>query len=227
MRSTRALHGPPVRSSPGSIPMTSTSPGAVAQMVSVFQAHPDVQWLYGNCRRFDERTGSLSELPSTPFSFPDALCGSSPICQPSAFMRRSLLDRVGWLDESFTLALDYDLWLRAYRHARPMFVADTFAIVIDHPRTKSQQLHGEFVFESTKAIGRFFAGPSVPAEAAPFRRRAMAHLYAECAASAILTRKSFRQAIPWFARAVASDPHMLLETPLIARQLVRRAVTRG
>lgn len=201
-------------------------PRAVNRAVSWFAAHPDAGWLYGNCQLLDEATGERSDLPSKSFEFPDALRGASPICQPSVFMRRSLLDQIGLLDESLTFVLDYDLWLRACQHSRALHVPDEFAVVIDHPRAKSRHSYGEFVFESTRVVERFYASPAVPPEAAPFRRRALAHLYAESAASAILTRKSVPQAVVWLLRAVACDPRTLFEVPTMLRKLVQWGMQR-
>jgi glycosyltransferase involved in cell wall biosynthesis len=193
--------------------------GAVARVVSEFEADPTLQWVYGDCIRITEPSGVSSPCPSEPFEYQTALRGYSPICQPSAFFRRSLLDQTGPLDETFKLALDYDLWLRAIKHTRPRYLAGTvLAVVADHAEAKSRRQLGEVVFESTRAIERFFTGTGVPPEVMARQRSVLGHLYLECAAAAVLWRKSLLQAIRWFVRAAAQDPRVLAELPALLGQ---------
>jgi glycosyltransferase involved in cell wall biosynthesis len=193
--------------------------GAVARVVSEFEADPTLQWVYGDCIRITEPSGVSSPCPSEPFEYQTALRGYSPICQPSAFFRRSLLDQTGPLDETFKLALDYDLWLRAIKHTRPRYLAGTvLAVVADHAEAKSRRQLGEVVFESTRAIERFFTGPDIPREVVASRRSVMRHLYLECAAAAVLWHRSFIQGTRWFLRAVAEDPRVLARVPVLLGQ---------
>jgi GT2 family glycosyltransferase len=196
------------------------APGALARMASEFESDDALEWIYGDCLRLSSPGGALAPCPSEPFRFPAALRGYSPICQPGAFVRRSLLDKTGGLDETFRLAMDYDLWLRAIKHARPLHLAGTpLAVVTEHPAAKSRYQHGEFVFESTRVIERFYAGPDVPAEAVPLRDAVLGHLYLECAAAAVLWRKSLAQAVPWFLRGLARDPRLLARVPRVLSDL--------
>ncbi len=196
-------------------------PGVLARVVAEFEADPALQWVYGDYLVRTEPLGTLTSAASEPFVFPDALLrGYSPICQPTAFIRRSLLEQVGGIDESFSLAMDYDLWLRAIEHARPRYLAGTpLAVVTDHAETKSRRQLGEVVFESTRAIERFYASPRVPSDAAAGKRSVLAHMYFQCAAAAVLWRKSVAQAIPWFLRAAVQDPRVLLRIPRILSDL--------
>jgi glycosyltransferase involved in cell wall biosynthesis len=196
-------------------------PGAVARVVAEFEGNPSLEWVYGDYLMLTEPTGALTPAASVPFTFPSALLrGYSPICQPTAFIRRSLLERVGGVDERFSLAMDYDLWLRAIEHARPRYLARIpLAVVTDHAETKSRQQLGEVVFESTRAIERFYASPNVPREALAGKRSVLGHMYFQSAAAAVLWRKSVAQAIPWFVRAAVQDPQVLLRIPGVVSDL--------
>jgi glycosyltransferase involved in cell wall biosynthesis len=197
-------------------------PGAVARVVSEFESDASLEWVYGDCLLLGEPGGPLAPCLSLPFQFQTALRGASPICQPSAFFRRSLLDKTGPLDESFNLALDYDLWLRAITHTRPRHLAGVpLAVVTDHPDAKSRRQLGEVVFEATRAVERFFAGENLPEEVRRRKRPALAHLYFESAAASVLWRKSLTQAAPLFLRAVAWDPRMLARIPRMVSDLAR------
>jgi hypothetical protein len=121
---------------------------------------------------------------------------------------------VGRIDERFSLAVVYDLWLRAIECARPRYLAGAqLAVVTDHAQTKSRRQLREVVFESTRAIERFYASPNLPRDAAVGRRSVLAHTHFQCAAAAVLWRKAIALAIPWFLRAALRDPRMLLGIP--------------
>jgi Glycosyl transferase family 2 len=205
------------------------TPGALRKVVAAFASDAGVSWVYGDCLLVAEPDGVLGPCPAQPFRLDTALGGRSPIWQPASFVRRSLLDRTGPLDESLGLALDYDLWLRAWRHARPLYLAgETLAVIADHADSKTRRGHGKVVFEATRAVERFFARADLPDEAARLRNPTLAHLYLECAAAAVLVGRSPRQALPWFVRAVALEPRVLLEAPRlgwhVARWLARSQV---
>jgi hypothetical protein len=195
-------------------------PGAIARAVAAFDANPSVDLLYGDCLWLDPASGALRACPAQPYSFDTALRGRSPIWQPGAFFRRTLLERVGPLDESFRYALDFDLWLRACTLTQPFYIGGPpIAVITDHPDTKSRRDRGEVVFESTRAVERFLASSSIP-EARRVEREALAHLYVECAASAVLTHGSPLEALPWFARAVRRDPRVLAQLPSLTTKII-------
>jgi glycosyltransferase involved in cell wall biosynthesis len=200
-------------------------PGALARVVAEFEADRSLQWLYGDYLVRTEPLGTLTPAHSEPFTLPAALLrGYSPICQPTAFVSRELLERVGGIDESFSLAMDYDFWLRAIEHARPRYLPGTpLAVVTDHAETKSRRQLGEVVFESTRAIERFYVSPNVPHDAAVGRRPVLAQMYFMNAAAAVLWRKSLIQALGWFVRAAAKDPRMLLRIPRLLCDLAQFA----
>jgi glycosyltransferase involved in cell wall biosynthesis len=195
------------------------TPGAVARAVAHYIAEADLDWLYGDCLLVHHPEGTLEPCPSRSFDFASALDGDCPISQPSVFLRRSLLDRIGLLDESFAYAMDYDLWLRASKVARPTYVAGApVAVINDHDLTKSRSRRGEVVFESTRAVERFFDAGGAPVAALAVKRQALGRLYFECAAASVLSRKSLVSAVPWYLRSIAYDARNLRMAPSIAWQ---------
>jgi hypothetical protein len=85
--------------------------GAIASAVKQFDAHPDWDVLYGNAYHIDENDRVLGECPTAPYDF-DRLLQSCCICQPATFWRRSIMERVGLLDDTLHFAMDYEYWLR-------------------------------------------------------------------------------------------------------------------
>jgi hypothetical protein len=106
-------------------------------------------------------------------------------------------------------------------HARPRYLAGTqLAVVTDHADAKSRRQLGEVVFESTRAIERFYASLNVPRDAVVGRRSVLAHMYFQSAAAAVLWRKSPSQAVGWFLLAVKQDLRMLLRVTRMVVDLV-------
>ena len=71
------------------------------------------------------------------------------VAQPTAFWRRSLVERIGQFDESFRLIADCDYWLRAASvGAQISHVDEILAIQVDHPgtlrATLTEELDKEF-----------------------------------------------------------------------------------
>jgi len=96
-------------------------PGAVERAVDALARDPDAGAVYGEAYHVDERGEVLDRYPSEPFSMA-RLEETCFICQPTVFLRRELVERVGYLDEDLCYSLDYDLWIRAARVARFAFV---------------------------------------------------------------------------------------------------------
>lgn len=67
--------------------------------------------------------------------------------QPSIFWRRELMQKVGWLDESMHLIMDYDYWCRMARHRRFVNVDAVLSYCHRHPAAKTaddfQEYHRE------------------------------------------------------------------------------------
>jgi len=82
----------------------------VADVIAAFEAHPDVDVIYGHLAQVAQ-DGTIIWLNWAP-RFSRRLLGIvNFIGQPVAFVRRSTLDEP-MLDETYHFAMDYELWLR-------------------------------------------------------------------------------------------------------------------
>jgi glycosyltransferase involved in cell wall biosynthesis len=114
-------------------------PGAVERAVSELSAHPEAGAVYGEGYHVDEAGRVLRRYPTEPFDL-GRLAETCFICQPTVFLRREVVERVGYLDEALQFCMDYDLWIRVGR-------VTTFAQVSDF--LASTRLHAD-----TKTLGR-------------------------------------------------------------------------
>ena len=111
-------------------------PGAVEHAVEYLTGHPEVGAVYGEGYHVDEQGKVIERYPSEPFDMA-RLEETCFICQPTVFLRRELVERVGYLDESLRYCMDYDLWIRAARVAPFGFTPHYLAATRVHAETKT------------------------------------------------------------------------------------------
>jgi glycosyltransferase involved in cell wall biosynthesis len=90
-------------------------PGAIHRVVETFTSHDDVDVVYGRLNRIDQY-GKVVPTPTLPkdkveFDRHTALM-ECMVNQPGCFWRRSIMDKVGLLNESLHYGLDYEYWTR-------------------------------------------------------------------------------------------------------------------
>lgn len=87
-------------------------PGALDVVARTFRAAPDLEVLVGDCDVIGPAGEHLWWERQGPFDRARLLRRGNYIAQPAVFLRRSVLEAVGYLDESLEYAMDFDLWVR-------------------------------------------------------------------------------------------------------------------
>ncbi len=111
-------------------------PGAIAGAVAALQANPEAGVVFGDAITIDAAGNLIKPLPLGDWGLLD-LMGFRIICQPAAFMRRSILAQAGTLDTSYHFLLDHQLWLRMARLAPIRHISSTWAAARHHPGAKN------------------------------------------------------------------------------------------
>ena len=125
-------------------------PDALNRVAAYFEAHPEVDMVYGNALWIDAAGQYIrpkKEMPWHKFVF---LYDHNYLAQPATFWRRSLYDKVGGLDESWNLGMDSDLWLRFAQHTQPRYLDTYLACMRDYPEQKTRALKPAGRTEDTK-----------------------------------------------------------------------------
>ena len=132
-------------------------PGAVAKAVTALQAHPRAGAVYGEGYHVDEAGRVIERYPTEPFDL--ARLGQTCfICQPTVFLRRDVVEHLGYLDESRRYCMDYDLWIRLAQVSRFVYLPEFLATTRMHPATVTSALrvpvHAEILDTVYRHFGR-------------------------------------------------------------------------
>ena len=88
------------------------------------------KWLYGKIIYGDREYGQAWDY--------EKLQSGNFIPAPATFWTREAFEDVGYLDESFDLASDYEYWLRLGAKFPPMFIDKCLAYYAVHPEQASK-----------------------------------------------------------------------------------------
>ena len=87
-------------------------PDAIRRAVEYLEAHPDVGMVYSDCEMIDA-DGQRSEPTAVIPEFSLTWLLRNPLPQPTMFLRRTVVERIGFFDEGLRYVMDWDFCLRA------------------------------------------------------------------------------------------------------------------
>lgn len=114
-------------------------PGAVSKAVKFLVDHPDVMMVYGEGYMIDDAGNITCRFPHTEprFDLAKLIYESDYILQQSTFIRKSVFDSIGMLDESLHWTLDWDLWIRIAKRFSVGYVPEYLGCIRVHHEAKS------------------------------------------------------------------------------------------
>jgi glycosyltransferase involved in cell wall biosynthesis len=112
-------------------------PGAVARAMAAFEAHPEAAVVYGDALAIDADGKPFNLMRARQYSLVDLL-SFNIICQPAAFMRRSVLEQVHYLNPAYHLLMDNLLWMNMARLGSLVYVPETWAAARYHDQAKNR-----------------------------------------------------------------------------------------
>ncbi|MGM4918949.1 glycosyltransferase family 2 protein [Tardiphaga sp. 813_E8_N1_3] len=129
-------------------------PGGLHRLIDALEAAPSAPAAYGRAWNHNEANGRRTPVWVEPFEL-RRLAQRCIVSQPATLIRRSAWQRVGGLDISLRMAMDYDLWWRLYHASGPLaFVPDYVAVNRDHPGTKTNTYRSQHYREAIAVVRR-------------------------------------------------------------------------
>lgn len=126
-------------------------PGAVSEAVNNLMAHPDAGIVFGNVRVVDRDEKVINNLTYANWNLIDLL-SFHIIGQPGVFMRHSVLESAGYLDQSYHLLLDHQLWIRMAQQAKMVYVPSLWASAHYHEDCKNLAMASDFGKEAQSIV---------------------------------------------------------------------------
>jgi glycosyltransferase involved in cell wall biosynthesis len=128
--------------------------GSLHIVGKAFTIAPEADFCFGDFSLIDEKGRLIISRKSPPYRFRTLFYGRQLSCQPAVFFRRSVLEKIGYLDETFAFCMDLEFWIRAAsKGMRFRQTKQLLAKARMHRGAKTAQLQ-EVLHEEHKAIVR-------------------------------------------------------------------------
>jgi glycosyltransferase involved in cell wall biosynthesis len=113
-------------------------PGAVTHAVQAFERNPAAGAVYGEGNLIDVEGKVTARFPATePFNLWKLIYLSDYILQQTAYIRRAVLDDVGFLDEHLHWGLDWDLFIRIGKKYHMEYIPHMMGCLREHLEAKT------------------------------------------------------------------------------------------
>lgn len=129
--------------------------GAVSKMVAYLKEHPDTDMVYGE-GYYTDKEGNITERYLTEKFDYHRLAEMCIICQPTAFFTKEIVEKVGMLDASHHLSMDYELWLRMAKSGKIAYIPDYIATSRMYEENKTLSRRTEVFEETCKAVKKHY-----------------------------------------------------------------------
>lgn len=182
------------------------APRAVSQAVGYLLEHPEVDLVYGECDAVDMEGRFIARSYRREWDLEHAVLNCDYcIPQPTSFIRRRVLERVGWLDKGFMSKKDHELWLRIGLVGTIRYLPELLARERIGPGYLAQR--GDVTARACVDLTRkFFSLAGVPEPLRRQRRRALSNSYLEGMKWAWECGRHWGTVFGYALRAAAVDP---------------------
>lgn len=154
-------------------------PGAVSRAVDYLLSNPSARIVFGDTL-FTQADGTPIE-PSRrllQFSYEDFVINcENPIPQPSAFIRRGVIENTGLLDPYYYYFMDWDYWLRAGLKSQIAYIPELLSTYRLHSESKTVSQARKAAPELERMYRDFFAREDLPESIRKLEKKAMANMY--------------------------------------------------
>ena len=126
-------------------------PGVVDLAIKVFEKYPQAAIVHGDVLAVDAKDQVINKITYEDWGLP-GLMRFRIIGQPAVFMRKSILDKAGYLNPSYHLLLDHQLWLRMGQMGEIVYIPETWAKARFHENAKNIALADQFGDEAKRIV---------------------------------------------------------------------------
>jgi hypothetical protein len=126
----------------------------VQNIVNAFSQHKNIDFIFGK-RMVLALNGSIQiNEPKDAKTLYLEYFGSFPYSQPSCYYKRTVLEKVGFLDESFQYTMDLDFFLRIALHCTMKYIDKPVALYREQKDAKTFEYNDTWDYERNKVISK-------------------------------------------------------------------------
>ncbi|MFF3578283.1 glycosyltransferase [Streptomyces mirabilis] len=129
-------------------------PGSIVAALRALERHPEAAMAYGQVRYIDASGKAFKAMRPGRVGSLLLHLGHNMVFQPGCLYRRSAVEAVGGLDDSFRLAFDVDFHRRLASHGRLRYVASVLGEIRYHPGSLTVRSRSESQREAELALSR-------------------------------------------------------------------------
>ena len=158
------------------------APGAIRAAVSCLIAHPDLAMVHGEGHYVDQDGRLMMTRHGGDFGLARLLAVNT-IMSIAVFFRKSVLDQIGFLDESLHYVMDWEYWVRmAMKGLKMKYIPEpVFAYSREHSGSKTIQVKEHFWKERFLVFERIFNSKDTPLEIKRLKKQSYSGVYASSA----------------------------------------------
>ena len=156
--------------------------GVLQIVAAYFRDHPHIDVLYGMCDFVGEGGQLIGHYDTGPFDYFRLLSGAiNFIPQPTVFIRRRVLEELGFLNERLHYVFDYEYWLQIGLLHRIAFFPKKLAVMRLHEKAKSIAGLSALSAELVEMYQAFFARQDLSSAIKNIKRKSLAQVYLRAA----------------------------------------------
>jgi glycosyltransferase involved in cell wall biosynthesis len=119
-------------------------PGSIFDLTQAAAAHPHAHLIIGNMMLIDEQDDEIRDIRYVRPTYRSLLAEGMVLTNQAAFWRRSLHEKIGYLNEEFSCGFDYEWFLRVTQRCKVHHVNKIWGGLRIHNKTKSSTIHERF-----------------------------------------------------------------------------------
>lgn len=127
-------------------------PGSFLGLAKAAAVHPRVDLIIGNMMLIDERDREIRDIRYVRPTYRALLAEGMVLTNQAAFWRRSVHEKIGYLNEEYSFGFDYEWFLRVTQHHRAHHVNRIWGGLRIHGETKSSTMHEHFETEYSRIL---------------------------------------------------------------------------
>jgi glycosyltransferase involved in cell wall biosynthesis len=150
--------------------------GAVRNQVEALLSHQQFGIVYGDGAFIDQDGNHLSKWHSSTYNVLDLLRISLPP-QPTVFIRRSIAEKIGMLNENYRFSMDTEYWVRASAVTDFWYEPKLIATYRLHQQSKTVGSYSGFYQDWLQIADNYFANPNLPETIKKQQHQVLASIY--------------------------------------------------